>query len=116
MQTDALGGRRSRREKQGSEQQREHGEYREDGPPERSGREDRIQGGLLVRAVETAPVRQADEDAVPQSLWRGAAQAALADDQEELAGVIHSPRAVTAAGDVIAKGGQEILLHLVVEE
>jgi hypothetical protein len=66
--------------------------------------------------VETAPVRQADEDAMPQPLWRRAAQAALANDQEELAGIIHSPRAVTAAGDMIAKGGQEILLHLVVEK
>jgi len=97
-------------EEQDGEEKRERGERA-------AGRAEGDQDGLLVRVLEaTATMGQADEDAMSQPLRRGAAQAPLADDQEELPGVVHPACAGTTEGHVIPEGGQEILFHLVVEE
>jgi hypothetical protein len=108
-----LGGGRARR----GEEQTEEEEDRERREKAASGADRGDQDGLLVGVLETtAAMGQADEDAMSQSLRRGATQAPLADDQEELSGVVHPACAVTTEGHVIPEGREEILFHLVVEE
>src|SRR5262245_21716347 len=61
-----------------------------------------------ARLVESAavPVGHVEEDAMAEAVGSAAAQAALADDDEELAGVVEFPRAVAAVGDVVPKRGE----------
>src|SRR5689334_3617603 len=63
-----------------------------------------------------AAVREVADDAVPEAVRTGAADASLAHHQEKLPRVVHLARAVAAEGDMVSERGQKIVFHLIVEE
>src|SRR5688572_6632476 len=61
-------------------------------------------------------MREVGQDAVSEAVGAGAADAPLPHHQEELPRVVHLPGAVAAEGYVVSERGQQVVLHLVVEE
>jgi hypothetical protein len=59
---------------------------------------------------------EADENAVSQAIGGAATAGSLAEDPQQLTGVIKLLAAVSALPNMIAERGKELLFHLVVEE
>jgi len=70
----------------------------------------------LSVGFERGAMRKVGQDAVSQAVGAGAADAPLPNHQEKLPRVVHLPGTVTAAGYVVSERGQQVVLHLVVEE
>jgi hypothetical protein len=69
-----------------------------------------------VEWLRAPAVGHARQDADAQPLGSGLAAAALANEEEELSGVVDAARTVRTAVGVIPEGGQQLVLQLVVEE
>jgi hypothetical protein len=74
-----------------------------------------MEKGSSVAGKDPA-MRHAGEDAMAEAVGGGAADAPLPDDEEKLAGVIDSLRAVAAASHMVVERGQLLIFHLIVEE
>jgi hypothetical protein len=61
-------------------------------------------------------MREVGQDAVSEAVGAGAADASLPHHQEELPRVVHLPGTLAATGYVVSKRGQQVILHLIVEE
>ena len=67
--------------------------------------------------LEVHPVvAETDQDPAAEPAGRSAANAATAEDEQQLAGVVDLVRAVTAGLNVLLKQGQQLFVQLVVEE
>src|SRR4051794_11422338 len=73
-------------------------------------------GWISVWAGSAAAVREMGEDAVTETVGGRTADRPLADDQQQLAGVVDLLRAVAAPSDVVLEGGQHLVVHLAIKE